>query len=169
MIFHCISSYPSKVEEYNLSMVKTLEKHFNTLVGLSDHTLGNEAAIAAVALGAVAVEKHFKLNKDEKSPDALFSSDPKGIESLVKVTNQIWKGMGQEKYVRSKEERKNIAFRRSLYFVKDLKKGSVIEKCDIRSIRPGYGLQPKYIKRVLQMKTKKNVMKGDRVTWSNIE
>ena len=87
LLFHCISSYPSKVEEYNLNMIKTLEKNFKTLVGLSDHTLGTEAAIAAVALGAVAIEKHFKLNNDAQGPDAKFSSDTVQLKQLVNGTH----------------------------------------------------------------------------------
>ena len=169
LLFHCISSYPSKVEEYNLNMIKTLEKKFHTLVGLSDHTLGIEASVAAVALGAVAIEKHFKLNKNDKSPDALFSSDPSEIKSLVIGTNNIWKGLGLGNYNRTREEKKNISFRRSLYFVKELEKGSIIKEGDIRSIRPGYGLEPKYLEKVITMKTKKKVFVGDRVSWKNIK
>ena len=169
LLFHCISSYPAKVEDYNLNMIKTLENEFKTLVGLSDHTLGAEAASAAVALGAVAIEKHFKINKNDKGPDAAFSSDPNEIKKLVNITNKIWKGLGRGNYNRAPEEKKNIIFRRSLYFVKSLKKGTVIKKEDIRSIRPGYGLQPKYLEKVITMKTKKKINVGDRVSWSNIE
>ncbi len=169
LLFHCISSYPAKVEEYNLNMIKTLEKRFKTLVGLSDHTLGNEAALAAVALGAVAIEKHFKLNTNDKGPDSKFSSDPIEMKSLVVNTNEIWKGLGLGTYQRAPEEKKNILFRRSLYFMRDLNKGHQISKDDVRSIRPGYGLKPKYLKKVLTKKTKKIVKIGDRVTWDKIE
>ena len=169
LLFHCISAYPAKVEEYNLNMIKTLEKKFKTLVGLSDHTIGNEAALAAIALGAVAIEKHFKVNKDDKGPDALFSSDPDEFKKLISKTNQVWKGLGSGGYQRASEEKKNIVFRRSLYFVKDLDKGKMISKGDVRSVRPGYGLKPKYLKKVMTMKTKKKVSVGDKVTWSNIE
>ena len=169
LLFHCISSYPSKVEEYNLNMIKTLENQFNTLIGLSDHTLGIEASIAAVALGAVAIEKHFKLNKNDEGPDALFSSDPSEIKRLVKGTYNIWKGMGLGNYERATEEKKNILFRRSLYFVKDLEKGAIIENQDIRSIRPGFGLEPKYLRKVINMRTKKRIFKGDRVSWKLLD
>ncbi len=169
LLFHCISSYPSKVEEYNLNMIKTLQKQFNTLIGLSDHTLGIEASIAAIALGAVAIEKHFKLKKNDEGPDAMFSSDPSEIRRLVEGTYNVWKGMGLGNYQRAMEEKKNMLFRRSLYFVRDLEKGSIIEKKDIRSIRPGFGLEPKYLRKVINMKTKKRVFKGDRVSWKILD
>ena len=156
LLFHCISSYPSKVEEYNLNMIKTLQKQFNTLIGLSDHTLGIEASIAAVALGAVAIEKHFKLNNNDEGPDALFSSDPSEIRRLVEGTYNIWKGMGLGNYQRAMEE-KNMLFRRSLYFVRDLEKGSVIDKKDISSIRPGFGLEPKYLRKYLKREFLKEI------------
>ncbi len=169
LLFHCISSYPAKVEEYNLNMIKTLENQFKTLVGLSDHTIGIEAASAAIALGAVAIEKHFKINQNDTGPDAIFSSDSTEIRNLVSATNKIWKGLGVGSYKRAKDEKKNIIFRRSLYFVKELKKGSVIKKEDIRSIRPGYGLKPKYLNQVITKKTSRKVNIGDRVSWKNIE
>ncbi len=169
LLFHCISSYPSKVEEYNLNMINTLEKRFKVLVGLSDHTLGFEAALASVALGAVAIEKHFKIKKNDKGIDSKFSSDPEDIKKLVLKTEQIWKGLGAGKYERSIEEKKNISFRRSLYFVSNLKKGEKISKEDIKSIRPGFGLEPKYLNKVIKKKTKKQIKIGERVTWDNIE
>lgn len=169
LLFHCISSYPAKVEEYNLNMIKTLEKKFKTLVGLSDHTLGVEAALGAIALGAVAIEKHFKIHKNDQGPDAKFSSDTNGIKELVFKTEKIWKGLGSGSYQRGEEEKTNIIFRRSLYFIKPLKKGTIIKEEDIKSIRPGYGLHPKYLTKVIKKKTKKNVNIGDRVTWNNIE
>ena len=169
LLFHCISSYPAKSEDYNLNMIKTLKKNFNTLVGLSDHTLGTEAAVAAVSLGAVAIEKHFKLNKLDKTPDSDFSIDPSQLKELVTQVNSVWKGLGSGKFDRTSEEKKNIIFRRSLYFIKDLKEGHKISKDDINCIRPGYGLAPKYFKEVLSKKTKVRVRKGDRVTFKNIE
>ena len=169
LLFHCISSYPSKVEEYNLKMIKTLEKKFKTLVGLSDHTLGSEAALASIALGAVAIEKHFKLNKNDKGLDAEFSCDQEEIKKLVIKTSQIWRGLGSGSYQRAKEEKKNINFRRSLYFIKDIDKGKKINRDDIKSIRPAFGLEPKHLKKVLTKKTKKFIKIGDRVSWDNIE
>ena len=169
LLFHCVSSYPSKVEEYNLNMIKTLATQFKTLVGLSDHTLGIEAALASVALGAVAIEKHFKLNATDDGPDSKFSIDPLEMKSLVDKTKDIWKGLGSGKYERATEEKKNILFRRSLYFVKNLKKGQKVTKDDIRSVRPSFGLEPKHFKKVLGKKIKVPVKLGDRVTWNKLE
>ena len=169
LLFHCISSYPSKVEEYNLNMIKTLEKNFKTLVGLSDHTLGTEAALAAVALGAVAIEKHFKLNNSDKGPDSKFSIDPIGMRNLVNKTNEIWNGLGAGNYEKAEEEKKNIIFRRSLYFTKDLKKGQKVTINNVKSIRPGFGLEPKYIKKILNKTIKNSVKFGDRVTLKKLD
>ena len=169
LLFHCISSYPAKVEDYNLNMIKSLKKTFKTLVGLSDHTLGAEAAIAAVALGAVAIEKHFKLNKNDKSPDSKFSIDPLQMKDLVFKVNSVWHGLGSANYKITKEEKKNIIFRRSLYFIRDLEKGKKITPHDIKSIRPGYGLHTSNYKKIINKKTKKSVKAGDRVSWENIE
>tara|TARA_X000000950_G_C13918380_1_gene662084 strand:- start:1853 stop:2893 length:1041 start_codon:yes stop_codon:yes gene_type:complete len=169
LLFHCISSYPAKAEDYNLNMIKTLKKTFNTLVGLSDHTLGLEASIASIPLGAVAIEKHFKLDKNDQTPDSEFSIDPEQLKELVTRVNAIWKGLGSGKFYRTKEEKKNIVFRRSLYFIKDLKKGHIITKNDVKCVRPGYALAPKEIKNILFKKTKVKVRKGDRVTLKKIE
>jgi pseudaminic acid synthase len=169
LLFHCISSYPAKVEDYNLNMIKTLAKDFKTLVGLSDHTLGIEAALASVALGAVAIEKHFKLSKNDLGPDSQFSSDPKEMRDLVTKTHEVWKGLGSGNYERAIEEKKNLVFRRSIYFIKDLKEGHIISKDDIKCIRPSFGLEPKNIKKVISKKTKLKIKKGDRVTWDKIE
>mgnify|MGYP001345046783 CR=1 FL=1 len=103
LLFHCISSYPSKVEEYNLNMIKTLQKQFNTLIGLSDHTLGIEASIAAIALGAVAIEKHFKLKKNDKTLDSKFSISPEEMEELIIKSKETWLTLGKEKKIKEKK------------------------------------------------------------------
>ena len=169
LLFHCISSYPSKVEEYNLNMINTLAKDFNTHVGLSDHTTGNEAALASIALGAVAIEKHFKLETSNDSPDSKFSIDPVYMKNLVSQSKNLWKGLGGGNYERAKEEKQNLIFRRSLYFVRDLKKGEKISKDNIKSLRPSFGLQPKHLKKVLGKKVKSDVKSGDRVTWQVVK
>ena len=168
LLFHCISSYPSRVEEYNLKMIKTLKKQFKTFVGLSDHTLGIEAATASIALGAVAIEKHFALNTKLKGPDSAFSIEPEEMKKLILSCNNVWKGLGKGSFKRSLKERKNKVFRRSIYFVKELAKGEKIKKEDIRVIRPGLALAPKYYKQILGRKINKNVKPGDRVELKNI-
>ena len=164
VLLHCTSAYPAKIEEYNLSMIETLKK-FNTLVGLSDHTLGIDASLAAVALGACVIEKHFTIDKNIKSPDSKFSITPKQMKSLVIRTKKIWKGLGKGDFSRSNNEIKNRVFRRSIYFVKNLKKGDSITKGDVKIVRPGYGLSPKYINELIGRKITKSVEVGDRVTW----
>ncbi len=142
LLFHCVSSYPTPLESSFLSQLKIIKNTFDLDVGLSDHTLGNQAAISAVTLGACMIEKHFVLNRDDKSVDSKFSIEPDELRSLVQDTTAIWKS------INSKEERPicekpNLTFKRSLYFVKDVKKGDIIKEGDIRKIRPGYGLSQK--------------------------
>ena len=169
LLFHCISSYPAKVEEYNLRMIETLEKKFGVLVGLSDHTIGIEASIAAVSLGAVAIEKHFSINHAPDGVDSSFSINPSEMKKLLSKTSAAWKGLGKGNFIRTSEELKNKVFRRSLYFCKNIKKGGIISKENIAIIRPSLGLEPKYFDKVLGMRVKKDVEKGDRVIWDILE
>ena len=168
LLFHCISSYPTPVNEANLSNITFLKKEFKLEVGLSDHTLSNTAATVAIALGAVAIEKHFKLDDKECGPDSSFSLNIEQLKGLVKECNSAWEATGFTEFKRSKCEDQNLTFRRSLYFVTNLKKGQVITGNDIRRIRPGYGLKPKYYDRVIGMKVKKDIERGEPVNWENI-
>jgi len=169
LLFHCISSYPTPTQEANIRSIEFLRKEFNVEIGLSDHTLDNTAAIAAVSMGAVAIEKHFILDKNSKSPDSEFSINPNQLSELVKVTEDCWKSLGTKSLQRSELEIENKIFRRSLYFVKDLKAGENITSNHIRRIRPGFGLSPKHFNEVINSKTRKEVKRGDRVTWEVIE
>tara|TARA_Y100001968_G_scaffold171440_1_gene156814 strand:- start:2090 stop:3127 length:1038 start_codon:yes stop_codon:yes gene_type:complete len=169
LLFHCISSYPTPTKESNLSILKQIQSEFEVEVGLSDHTLNNTAAIASVALGAVAIEKHFTLDRGEKGPDSEFSIEPKELKNLKEQTKDCWEALGSNKSSRPNIEDKNKAFRRSLYFIKDLKQGDLITENDIRRIRPGFGLPPKMLSKVLSKRTKVDVEKGDRVRWEIIE
>ncbi|MDC3248205.1 pseudaminic acid synthase [Gammaproteobacteria bacterium] len=169
LIFHCISSYPAPIEHANLNMIPILKKRFNVEVGLSDHTLSNLAATLSVAKGAVAIEKHFILDRSLKGPDSEFSMEPSQLSSLVSETQNAWKAMGGQTFSRADVEKGSLVFRRSIYFVKDLKKGSIIKKEDIRRIRPGYGLKPKYFDQIIGRKTTSNVEAGDPVAWDLIE
>ncbi len=169
LLFHCISSYPTPSKDSNIKMILELKKEFNVQVGLSDHTLNNTSALAAVALGATAIEKHFILDRSEKGPDSSFSIEPNELEKLVTDSQDCWESLGSQFFKRPKLESKNKVFRRSLYFVKDLKKGEKITKSNIRRIRPGYGLSPKYIDQIINRKVNKNIYKGDRVTWEVID
>ena len=132
LLFHCVSSYPTLCRDANVRKIMLLKKEFGTEIGLSDHTLTNTASIASIALGAVAIEKHFILNRSQKGPDKIFSIEPNELESLVKSTNEYWEALGSEEFKRPLAEKNNLIFRRYLYFVKDLKKrvNKVIQKGD---------------------------------------
>jgi len=165
LLFHCISSYPTPSSESNLNNIKFLKKKFGVHVGLSDHTISNLSATVAIGLGAVAIEKHFKLNDEECGPDASFSLNINQLSNLVYTCNKSWTAKGALGFHRSKIEKENIIFRRSLYFVKDVKKGHKITQKDIRRIRPGYGISPKYFNIILGKKLIKDVQRGDAVKW----
>ncbi len=165
LLLHCISSYPALTEDTNLSNITFLKNKFDCLVGLSDHTMNNIASMVSISLGAVLIEKHFKPNNIIKSADDSFSLLPKEFKSLVDDCNVAWKALGNKKFSRSKNERPNLKFRRSLYFVKSLKKGTIITNDHIRRIRPGYGLPPKFFGSILGKKLKTDVEYGDPVKW----
>lgn len=165
MLLHCISSYPTTAAESNLNNILTLKKEFNVEVGLSDHTTDNLAAIVAIGIGAVAIEKHFKLDDQECGPDSSFSLNIQELSKFIIDCKDAWRSKGTFKFQRSKDEKKNIVFRRSLYFINDLKKGSTISEKDIKRIRPGYGLSPKFYKSIIGKKLNKDVERGDPVIW----
>ncbi len=165
LLFHCISAYPAPIEQANLKNITYLRKEFQVEVGLSDHTIGNTAAIASIGMGASAIEKHFILNRKDKGPDAEFSIEPDELNELKNITNKTWMALGSEGLGRAKNELGSKAFRRSLYFVKTLKKGKIIDKNDFRRIRPGFGLAPKYQDKIIGKELKKDVERGDPVSW----
>lgn len=159
-ILKCTSSYPAPYEEINLKTINDMEKKFNTTVGLSDHTLGDEIAIAAVTLGAKIIEKHFILNKKLGGPDCEFSMEPQEFKKMVTAIRNTEKALGTVSYNLSDKTRKNREFSRSLFVVKDIKKGELITEENVRSVRPGFGLHPKYLEEVLGKKAKKDLDKG---------
>ena len=169
LLFHCISSYPAPVEQSNLSNLLVLKKEFDVDVGLSDHTLSHIAAAVAIGMGASAIEKHFKLDLDDCGPDSSFSLTPESLVELVEYCNQSWLARGEGIFKRADVEKENIVFRRSLYFVKDKNPGETITKSDVRRIRPGFGISPKYYSKLLGMRLTKKVERGDPVTWDMIE
>ncbi len=169
LIFHCISSYPADIGDMNLRRITNLRKKFEHEIGLSDHSISNLAATTSIALGAVAIEKHFTLNKKDKGPDSEFSIEPKELKELVSQTNKSWEALGNENFIRSNEEIKNKIFRRSLYFVEDMEIGEVITNINVRRIRPGFGLEPKYLNEIIGKKVTKKIKSGDRVEWSTID
>ncbi len=163
-ILHCVSGYPAPSEDYNLRTIPDMINRFGLLTGLSDHTLDNTTAIASVALGASIIEKHFTLDRNGGGPDDSFSLEPTEMKALCQDSRIVWKAMGSVNYGRKSSEQGNVQFRRSLYFVKDLKAGSVIQKGDIASVRPGFGLPPKMFDDVVGATLSKDVGKNTAVT-----
>ena len=148
-ILHCVSGYPAPPEDYNLRTIPDLIDHFGLVTGLSDHTLDNTTAIASVALGAAIIEKHFTLNRKGGGPDDSFSLEPDNLAALCREANSAWAALGSVGYGRKSSEQQNVQFRRSLYFVNDLKRGDIVTQADIRSVRPGFGLPPKDIEKIV--------------------
>ncbi len=168
LLFHCISSYPAPITESNLKKIKVLRDTYQLEVGLSDHTIGNMAAIVATSLGASAIEKHFTINKDDVGPDSSFSINPPEMKALINDVNLTWESLGLGDFQRAKSEIGNIIFRRSLYFVKDISAGETITPDHIRRIRPGYGLSPELFKSIIGKKVNQNISRGSPVSWDVI-
>jgi N-acetylneuraminate synthase len=148
-VLHCVSGYPAPAEEYHLRTIPDMAERFGVVIGLSDHTLDDTTAIAGVALGASIIEKHFTLNRNGGGPDDSFSLEPGGLKALCSQARAAWKALGDVNYARKSSEQGSAKFRRSLYFVKDLKKGDIITRDAVRSVRPGFGLAPKYLEQVV--------------------
>ena len=168
LLFHCVSSYPAPIESSNLKKIANLRREFDIEVGLSDHTLDNTAAIASIAFGATAIEKHFTINRSDKGPDSAFSIEPNELVSLVKQTKDSWLALGGGNYARPAIEDSSLAFRRSIYFVNNLKAGQIVTQNDIRRIRPGFGLPPKFFEDIIGKSVLCDVERGDAVTWDVI-
>jgi N-acetylneuraminate synthase len=149
-LLKCTSSYPASVENSNLLTIPDLQKYFpDCKIGLSDHTLGIGVSIASVALGASVIEKHFTLSRADGGVDSAFSMEPSEMKQLVEECNNAYKALGKISYEISESEKKSQIFRRSLYTVKDIKKGEIFTPENIRSIRPGYGLHPRFYEKAL--------------------
>ena len=160
VLLHCVSSYPAPLNQANVSQLVQLGKQFDTVPGLSDHTLGTTASVAAVALGACLIEKHFTLNRNDGGPDSTFSLEPDEFISLVQDSNDAWMAVGNPGYERQDVELGNKLFRRSIYFLRDIKAGEKVSEKDIGRIRPGHGLPPKYFNSLIGKKMKVNVSRG---------
>jgi N-acetylneuraminate synthase len=161
LLLHCISSYPTPMDQANLRQIPELARRFNVFTGLSDHTMGTAASVAAVAMGACLIEKHFTLSRDDKGLDSEFSSEPRDLERLCADAKDAWLALGVGGYTRQKAEEASKPFRRSLYFVKDLPAGHVIGPEDIRRIRPGMGLPPRFYSDIIGRCLKVPVKFGD--------
>ena len=153
-VLHCVSGYPAPAEDYNLRTISDMTHRFGLVTGLSDHTIDNTTAITSVAVGASLIEKHFTLDRSGGGPDDSFSLEPPEFSALCRDVRVAWRALGKVDYGRKASELGNIQFRRSLYFVKDLRKGDLISADSIKSVRPGYGLPPKELARVIGRRTR---------------
>ena len=160
-LLKCTSSYPAPIEEANISMVKDLAERFNVISGLSDHTMGSTVPIVATALGAKIIEKHFIIDRSIGGPDASFSMNEEEFTEMVKAIREAENSIGKVDYKLTKKQKKGRDFSRSLYVVEDIKKGEIITEKNVRSIRPGFGLHPKFLPEVLGKRVTKSVYKGD--------
>lgn len=165
ILLKCTSSYPASPENSNILTLPHLRNLFGVEVGLSDHTMGIGAAVAAVALGATVIEKHFTLNRAEGGVDSAFSLEPDEMRSLVVESERAWKALGQIQYGPSEHEKKSLKFRRSLYVAADMLEGETFSQDNLRIVRPGYGLPPKYFDLLLGRRVNRTVTKGTAVTW----
>jgi pseudaminic acid synthase len=163
-LLHCVSGYPAPSDEYNLRTIRDMGARYGTVVGLSDHTLDNTTAITSIAMGACIIEKHFTLDRNGGGPDDSFSLEPSDLVALCRDSKIAWKALGNVDYGRKASERGNAQFRRSLYFVKTLAVGETITEDAVRSVRPGFGLAPKYLPNVIGKKVAARVQYGDPVT-----
>ena len=165
ILLKCTSTYPATAENTNILTIPHLRDRFKCEVGLSDHTMGVGVSVASVALGATVIEKHFTLNRADGGVDSTFSMEPAEMARLVIETKQAWQALGQVSYGATEAEMKSIVFRRSLYIVKDLKAGDVLTQENVRAIRPGLGLPPKYLDEVMGHTLKTDARRGTALAW----
>jgi len=168
-LLKCTSAYPALPEEMNLRTIPHLSRMFDVPVGLSDHTLGTTIPVAAVALGACIVEKHFTLSRKIPGPDSAFSLEPQEFGAMVDAIRETEKALGTVSYKITEHEKASRVFRRSLFVVKDIKKGEKFTQENIRSIRPGYGLEPKHLPKIVGKKARRGIKKGMPLDWNSIE
>jgi len=168
LLLHCVSGYPTPLADINLKRITRLAETFSVPVGLSDHTLGNTAAQLAVALGAVAIEKHVTLAREDGGPDAEFSLEPDELKALCDQTNLCWQTLGTGESGNNQAEESSLIFRRSLYFVSDIQAGEIIKPEHIRRIRPGYGLPPEALPKILGRKARHDIHRGKSVHFDDV-
>jgi N-acetylneuraminate synthase len=168
ILLKCTSTYPADPENSNILTIPHMRELFGCQVGLSDHTMGVGVAVAAVALGATVIEKHFTLRRADGGVDSAFSLEPEEMKSLVLEANRAWQSLGKVCYVPKEDEKKSLAYRRSLYVVKNLQKGDIFTTDNLRSIRPGCGLPTKHINTFLGKLVNQDVKKGTPLSWDLI-
>ncbi len=165
ILLKCTSAYPASPESANLRTIPHMKELFACQVGLSDHSMGTGIAVASVALGATMIEKHFTLARSDGGVDAAFSIEPEELERLVNDSQIAWQAMGKVSYGPTDKEKASLKFRRSLYIVKDIRQGDVLDQNNLRSIRPGYGLAPQYYHLLLGARVNQDIKKGTPLSW----
>ncbi len=168
-LLHCISGYPTPPEQSNLRTIADMAERFGCVIGLSDHTLGTTTAIAAVALGASLIEKHFTFRRVDGGPDAAFSLQPEELATLCRESKVAWEALGSAGYQRKPVEENSRIFRRSLYVVQDIEAGQELTRANIRSIRPGHGLPPRYLSDIIGRRAKSDISRGTPLAWDLID
>jgi N-acetylneuraminate synthase len=168
-LLHCVSGYPTPADEANLARIPLLADSYECPIGLSDHTLGTDVAIAATALGASVIEKHITLARADGGPDAAFSLEPDELAALVRGVRTAHVALGQADYGRAASEQANMAFRRSLYAVKDIATGEALTEENVRSIRPGYGLAPKHLPDLLGRRARHAIARGTPMSFDLVD
>lgn len=169
ILLHCISGYPTPAEQANLRTLSDLASRYGTVPGLSDHTLGTVVSVAAVALGACFIEKHFILDPALGGPDAAFSITPPQLTQLCQDARTAWQAVGQVNYQTLPAEQQNLRFRRSIYISQDVKAGEVLTTANIRRVRPGFGLAPKYFEQVLGKRVRADLPAGTALRWDLLQ
>ncbi len=168
ILLHCISSYPAPAEQSNLKTIPDLAERFGVITGLSDHTMGTTVATTSVALGACLIEKHFTLSRTDKGPDSEFSLEPQELKQLCIDTKIAWQSLGQAGYEKKEAEKSNVKYRRSIYAVKDIKKGDKLTQENIKRIRPGLGLEPKHYDEIISKAAKCDIDRGTPISFDLI-
>ncbi|WP_163537020.1 pseudaminic acid synthase [Gracilibacillus sp. YIM 98692] len=168
ILLKCTSTYPASPNNTNIITIPHMKDLFQVQVGLSDHTLGTGVAVASVSLGATVIEKHLTLDRRDGGVDSTFSMEPSEMESLVEETKRAWQAMGMVHYGPTNKEKSSLQFRRSIYVSKDVKKGDIFTEDNLRVIRPGYGLSPKYYEKILGKQVKNDMKSGTPLTWDNL-
>ena len=169
LLLHCVSGYPTPPEDSNLATIPDMAARFEAPIGLSDHTLGTAVPVAAVALGAVFIEKHFTLRRADGGPDAAFSLEPDELAAMVEGVRTAWAARGRVDYGRKASESGNAQFRRSLYAVADIDQGEFFSESNIRSIRPGFGLAPKHLPELLGRRAAQAIARGTPLSAELVE
>ena len=167
-LLRCNSAYPAPIKEMDLNTIPDMAQRFGVPVGLSDHTLGINAAIASVSLGGCIIEKHLCLSRNDPGPDSGFSLEPSEMKDLVDAVREVQDSLGGVRYGPSKREENSMQFRRSLYVVDDIQEGERISNENVRSIRPGFGLKPKHLETVLEMRATKFLPMGHPLCWEDL-